>query len=155
MPAIEASRVVADELRFKAKLAIGEQADASLRAVNRAREIWDVLGAAAPQVHPVFFAHRVEGLAPGAYVLPRSAEGLALLCAALQARMLEVARKRLQRDQEQWSRLERQSLGDFLSQGLENAGNVLVLDLERHLRAGVPRLREDDVDGERGALTRP
>ena len=46
MPAIEASRVVADELRFKAKLAIGEQADASLRAVNRAREIWDVLGAA-------------------------------------------------------------------------------------------------------------
>jgi hypothetical protein len=46
MPAIEASRVVADELRFKAKLAIGEQADGSLRAVNRAREIWDVLGAA-------------------------------------------------------------------------------------------------------------
>lgn len=46
MPAIEANRVVADELRFKAKLAIGEQADASLRAVNRAREIWDVLGAA-------------------------------------------------------------------------------------------------------------
>lgn len=46
---------------------------------------WDVRADATPQVHPVFFAHRVEGLAPGAYVLPRSAAGEALLRAALPA----------------------------------------------------------------------
>ena len=39
-------QVVADTLRFKAKLAIGENAYASLRTVNRMRELWDVLGAA-------------------------------------------------------------------------------------------------------------
>ncbi|ARV17620.1 hypothetical protein AEP_00660 [Curvibacter sp. AEP1-3] len=39
-------RVVAEPLRFKAKLAIGEEAYTSLRLVNRMRELWDVLGAA-------------------------------------------------------------------------------------------------------------
>lgn len=39
-------QVVAEPLRFKAKLAIGEEAYTSLRLVNRMRELWDVLGAA-------------------------------------------------------------------------------------------------------------
>ncbi|WP_448677132.1 hypothetical protein [Delftia acidovorans] len=39
-------QVVAEPLRFKAKLAIGENAYRSLRMVNRGRELWDVLGAA-------------------------------------------------------------------------------------------------------------
>jgi hypothetical protein len=43
---------------------------------------WDVLPGAV-RVHPVFFAHRVEGLTPGAYLLPRSARGEALLREAL------------------------------------------------------------------------
>lgn len=43
---IAANRVVADDLRFKARLGIGENAYTSLRVVNRARELWDVLGAA-------------------------------------------------------------------------------------------------------------
>ena len=38
--------VVTDSLRFKAKLAIGENAFSSLRRINRGRELWDVLGAA-------------------------------------------------------------------------------------------------------------
>lgn len=43
---------------------------------------WDV-APAEPRVHAVLFAHRVEGLVPGAYLLPRSARGQALLRAAL------------------------------------------------------------------------
>jgi hypothetical protein len=43
---------------------------------------WDALPGAV-RVHPVLFAHRVEGLAPGAYLLPRSARGEALLREAL------------------------------------------------------------------------
>jgi SagB-type dehydrogenase family enzyme len=40
-------------------------------------------GDPAPRVHPVWFVHRVQGLAPGAYVMPRSAGGEALLREAL------------------------------------------------------------------------
>uniref|UniRef100_UPI00345BA16C nitroreductase family protein n=1 Tax=uncultured Azohydromonas sp. TaxID=487342 RepID=UPI00345BA16C len=43
---------------------------------------WDALPGAV-RVHPVFFAHRVEGLASGAYLLPRSARGGTLLREAL------------------------------------------------------------------------
>jgi hypothetical protein len=43
---------------------------------------WDVWPHA-PRVHAVLYAHRVEGLAAGAYVLPRSDAGAALLRQAL------------------------------------------------------------------------
>jgi hypothetical protein len=38
-----------------------------------------------PQVHVLLFAHRVDGLAPGVYLLPRSAAGAALLRHSLPA----------------------------------------------------------------------
>jgi SagB-type dehydrogenase family enzyme len=44
---------------------------------------WDAWPAS-PRVHAVVYAHRVDGLAPGAYVLPRSAAGQDLLDACLQ-----------------------------------------------------------------------
>jgi SagB-type dehydrogenase family enzyme len=36
-----------------------------------------------PRVHAILFAHRVTGLEPGAYVLPRTAEGATVLAASL------------------------------------------------------------------------
>ena len=46
---------------------------------------WDALPWG-PLVHPVLFVHRVEGIEPGLYALPRSAEGEALLRASLSSR---------------------------------------------------------------------
>lgn len=43
---------------------------------------WDI-SSAAPQVHAVVFAHRIDGLAPGAYLLPRDLKALPALQAAL------------------------------------------------------------------------
>ncbi|MEK8053047.1 nitroreductase family protein [Ideonella sp. DXS22W] len=76
--------------RFDRQARIGASALAAIAQAlhtdpQRSGLPWDVLGHAAPQVHPVFFAHRVDGLAPGAYVLPRSAAGEALLRAVLPA----------------------------------------------------------------------
>jgi SagB-type dehydrogenase family enzyme len=48
----------------------------------RASAPWDVWRFA-PAVHPVFFIHRVEGLEPGLYVLPRRAEAEVHLRAAM------------------------------------------------------------------------
>lgn len=45
---------------------------------------WDAW-AAPVRVHPIVFAHRVDGLAPGAYVLPRTPRGEAMLRAQLKA----------------------------------------------------------------------
>ena len=45
---------------------------------------WDTMPSA-PLVHAVIYAHRVDGLAPGAYILPRSASGADLLSGALTA----------------------------------------------------------------------
>ncbi|HOX68692.1 MAG TPA: SagB family peptide dehydrogenase [Burkholderiaceae bacterium] len=45
---------------------------------------WDTMPSA-PLVHAVMYVHRVDGLPPGAYVLPRSASGADLLSGALTA----------------------------------------------------------------------
>lgn len=49
-----------------------------LRALHPAQLPFDPWPAG-PRVHVLLFAHRVDGLAPGAYLLPRSAAGLELL----------------------------------------------------------------------------
>jgi hypothetical protein len=49
-----------------------------LRALHPAQLPFDAWPAD-PRVHVLLFAHRVDGLAPGAYLLPRSAEGHELL----------------------------------------------------------------------------
>jgi SagB-type dehydrogenase family enzyme len=48
----------------------------------RASAPWDVWRFA-PRLHPIFFVHRVEGLEPGLYALPRSDEALASLRAVM------------------------------------------------------------------------
>ncbi|MEB4593195.1 SagB/ThcOx family dehydrogenase [Candidatus Thiothrix sp. Deng01] len=44
---------------------------------------WDVWGSLPVRLHPVFFVHRVEGLPPGLYALPRRPDATALLQAAM------------------------------------------------------------------------
>jgi len=46
---------------------------------------WDLRGAAPARVHLVLWAHRVDSLAPGAYLLPRSERGAGLLAALASA----------------------------------------------------------------------
>ena len=48
---------------------------------------WDALPWE-PRVHPVFFVHRVEGLRPGLYALPRRPEALPELRAAMRSELL-------------------------------------------------------------------
>lgn len=55
-----------------------------LRALHPARLPFDA-GPAQPRVHVLLFAHRVDGLAPGAYLLPRSDAGRELLRRSLPA----------------------------------------------------------------------
>jgi SagB-type dehydrogenase family enzyme len=57
-----------------------------LRALHPAQLPFDA-GPAQPQVHVLLFAHRVDGLAPGAYLLPRSQAGAALLRQTLPAKL--------------------------------------------------------------------
>jgi hypothetical protein len=58
-----------------------------LQALHPSRLPFDARPGAA-QVHVLLLAHRVDGLAPGAYLLPRSASGLALLREHLSAAQL-------------------------------------------------------------------
>ena len=55
-----------------------------LRALHPARLPFDA-GPTEPRVHVLLFAHRVDGLTPGAYLLPRSEAGRALLRHSLPA----------------------------------------------------------------------
>lgn len=55
--------------------------DSLLVRVNPPWDIWNF----APRIHPVFFIHRVEGLAPGLYALPRHPEAASSLRRALRS----------------------------------------------------------------------
>jgi SagB-type dehydrogenase family enzyme len=57
-----------------------------LQALHPAQLPFDS-GTTQPQVHVLLFAHRVDGLAPGVYLLPRSQEGTALLRQTLPAKL--------------------------------------------------------------------
>ncbi|QSA99271.1 nitroreductase family protein [Methylococcus sp. EFPC2] len=56
--------------------------DALLPRRSTPWDVWDFL----PRVHPVLFVHRVEGLAPGLYILPRRTEVIDSLRGALNER---------------------------------------------------------------------
>ena len=65
--------------RFDARAVMPRAAfDRMLQALQPQGLPWDVVGGT-PRVHLLLFAHRVEGLAPGAYAMPRSAGGEALM----------------------------------------------------------------------------
>lgn len=86
-PAVELIRTRRSAQRFDRRAVMPLSALAHLvRALVPAALPWDLLPGPV-RIHPVLFAHRVEGLAPGAYVLPRSAAGEALLRSALGAGM--------------------------------------------------------------------
>jgi SagB-type dehydrogenase family enzyme len=66
--------------RFDAKFTVGTDQFYRLLDALLPRPIppWDIWSFA-PRLHPVLFVHRVEGLAPGAYILPRSSAAEAFL----------------------------------------------------------------------------
>jgi SagB-type dehydrogenase family enzyme len=72
--------------RFDAKFAMG--ADRFYRLLDcllaRPAAPWDVWDFT-PQLHPILFVHRVEGLAPGAYALPRRPDAVSELRRELRA----------------------------------------------------------------------
>jgi hypothetical protein len=73
--------------RFDRRAVLPRSALARLVQALRSSAVpWDALPGPV-RVHPVLFAHRVEGLAPGAYVLPRSTQGEVLLRAALSSEL--------------------------------------------------------------------
>lgn len=73
--------------RFEARARMPqEQLWLLLRALHPAQIPFDA-GPAQPQVHVLLFAHRVDGLTPGAYLLPRSLAGATVLRQALPAEL--------------------------------------------------------------------
>ena len=57
------------------------------RLLDRKSAPWDIWNFG-PRVHPVFFAHRIEGMAPGLYAMPRSDAAQAALREALRSDFL-------------------------------------------------------------------
>jgi len=74
-----------------------------------ARPPWDALDGA-PSVHLALFVHRVEGLAPGLYLLPRGPGALSRLRAAFRAERRDVQRAE-RRDAFEWEPVERSGGG--------------------------------------------
>lgn len=83
VPAAQLIRQRRSAQRFDGRGRMSSEAFFRILAALRGSALpWDAWPHA-PRVHPVLYAHRVFGLAPGAYALPRSDAGAALLRQAL------------------------------------------------------------------------